>query len=159
MFTSDHTAASASTASQAHLYLTGHTSPDRRQRRIISTENMAENHQAQSASTTGAERFLFVPSEYCQCGNANMIWTKPRVSHALRYAIRIPQVIHHLNMRDAFMHRPRPSIQHPASHSQLQQPLQDYHISRCSHHNIRGPGELITRSTVSTVTEQSSLES
>ena len=69
MFTSDHTAASASAASQAHLYLTGHTSPGRRQRRIISTENMAENRQTQSAIIIGAEHFLFVPSEYCRRQN------------------------------------------------------------------------------------------
>ena len=79
---------------------------------------------------------------------------KPRVSHALRYAICMPQVIHHLNMRDALTHRPRPMGEHPASYSQLQQPLQDHHISRCSHHTTRGPGELTTRSTTSTVTDQ-----
>ena len=38
-----YTAASASAASQAHQYPTGHTSLGRHQRRIISTENMAEN--------------------------------------------------------------------------------------------------------------------
>ena len=53
-------------SSQTHLYLTGHTSPGRRQRRIISTENMAENSQAQSTIIIGAERFLFGSSEYCR---------------------------------------------------------------------------------------------
>jgi hypothetical protein len=58
-------------------------------------------------------------------------------------------------MRDALTYRPRPTVQHPVSYSQLQQPLQNHHISRCSHHTTHGPAsELTTRSTASTVTGQ-----